>query len=140
MSSGLRHVVFDTSTLVACCLTPQGVPHRALLAALAHSIPTASTETLTDLVAVLQRPKFDAWQPREVRLAFIAGYVSCVRRVEPKAPVVASRDPKDDKFLAVAVAAGASWLVSSDDDLLSMVRYREVTILHPRQFLDQFPG
>lgn len=138
MSSGPRPVVFDTSTLVAGCLTAQGVPHPALLAALAHSIPTASTETLTELVAVLQRPKFDAWQPREVRLAFIAGYVSCVRRVEPKAPVVACRDPKDDKFLAVAAAAGASWLVSSDDDLLSMVQYREVTILHPRQFLDQF--
>ena len=140
MSSGPRPVVFDTSTLVAGCLTAQGVPHPALLAALAHSIPTASTDTLTELVAVLQRPKFNAWQAREVRLAFIAGHVSSVRRIEPKDRVFACRDPKDDKFLAVAVAAGASWLVSSDDDLLSMVRYREVTILHPRQFLDQFPG
>jgi len=47
----------------------------------------------------------------------------------------ACRDPKDDKFLACAVEGRAHYLVSSDDDLLDMRRYRDVAIVNPGQFL-----
>lgn len=34
--------------------------------------------------------------------------------------LLSSRDPKDDKFLAVAVAGSADYLVTGDDDLLTL--------------------
>ena len=52
------------------------------------------------------------------------------------APVAACRDPKDDKFLALAASGGAQAIVSSDDDLLSMGSFEGVVILSPRRFLE----
>jgi len=49
--------------------------------------------------------------------------------------VKACRDPKDDKFLSLAVAGGAPIIVSSDDDLLSMGRFMDVVIMSPKAFV-----
>ena len=49
-----------------------------------------------------------------------------------------SRDPKDDPFLACAVAGGARFLVSKDKDLLDMERPFGIQILTPGQFLLRF--
>jgi putative PIN family toxin of toxin-antitoxin system len=46
-----------------------------------------------------------------------------------------SRDPKDDKFLATAVAAGAHYIVSEDRDLLDLVEYQGVQIVDAAAFL-----
>jgi len=51
------------------------------------------------------------------------------------APV--SADPDDDKFLAAAVAAGASVIVSGDRHLLEVAGWRGIRVLTPRQFVDE---
>lgn len=48
---------------------------------------------------------------------------------------VACRDPKDDQFLALAVAANASAIVSGDDDLLVLHPLQGIDILKPAEFL-----
>ena len=45
------------------------------------------------------------------------------------------RDPKDDKYLELAFAAGAETIVSSDDDLLVLHPWRGVRILRPADYL-----
>jgi putative PIN family toxin of toxin-antitoxin system len=49
--------------------------------------------------------------------------------------VVECRDPKDDKFLALAVAGRATHIVSGDSDLLILDPFRDIRIVTPRQFL-----
>jgi len=44
------------------------------------------------------------------------------------------RDPDDDKLLDAAVSGGATILVSSDHDLLSLGEYAGVAILPPAEF------
>jgi predicted nucleic acid-binding protein len=46
------------------------------------------------------------------------------------------RDPKDDKFLSLALAAGADCIVSSDADLLALHPYRGIAIVTPAVFLE----
>lgn len=46
-----------------------------------------------------------------------------------------SRDPKDDKFLATAKAAGAAYLVTEDEDLLVLGNYEGVQIVTAEAFL-----
>jgi putative PIN family toxin of toxin-antitoxin system len=48
-----------------------------------------------------------------------------------------SADPDDDKFLAAAVGAGVSVVVSGDQDLLAVSGWRNIKILTPRQFADR---
>jgi predicted nucleic acid-binding protein len=54
---------------------------------------------------------------------------------EPEVRVTDCRDPKDDKYLELALAAGAETIVSSDDDLLVLHPWRSVRILRPADYL-----
>ena len=47
-------------------------------------------------------------------------------------------DPEDDKFVACALTAGASCIVSGDKHLLKVSGYRGVEILRPRMFVDRY--
>ena len=49
-----------------------------------------------------------------------------------------SADPDDDKFLACAMAAGVSVIVSGDKDLLDKSGWRDIRVLRPREFADDF--
>lgn len=48
------------------------------------------------------------------------------------------RDPKDDKYLELALAAGAATIVSSNDDLLALDPWRGVHLLSPADYLLAF--
>ena len=58
-----------------------------------------------------------------------------VREVIVTTSVEACRDPRDDKFLALAVDGRADYLVSSDRDLLDMEGFDGIPIVTPRDFL-----
>ena len=55
--------------------------------------------------------------------------------VEPEHTPAVSRDPKDDKFLAAAMAATADYLVSEDNDLLVLGTYNATEIVTAAAFL-----
>jgi putative PIN family toxin of toxin-antitoxin system len=75
-------------------------------------------------------------EPFLALLAFEAEVVEA-----PALPAPVSRDPDDDKFLACASAGGVAAIVTGDQDLLVHDGWRDVRILRPRQFVDQFlPG
>ena len=50
----------------------------------------------------------------------------------------ACRDPKDDKFLELAVSANASCIVSGDKDLLILHPFRNILILNAADFINNF--
>lgn len=135
MSSGKR-IVFDTSTLVGAVLKPQSVPAKALSWGWEVAEIVVSAETLEELRLVLGRERLDAYREREARQKFFELYQAMTVLVPVAETVVACRDPRDDKFLSLAVGAGASLLVSSDDDLLTLGQYRGVIILRPKAFVD----
>ena len=56
----------------------------------------------------------------------------------PVLPEPVSADPDDDKFLACAMAAGVSIIVSGDKDLLDKSGWQDIRVLRPRQFSDEF--
>ena len=88
-----------------------------------------------ELIAVLSRPKFaGAVSParREHVLGILHGEAVWF---EPAVRVTDCRDPKDNKYLELALACGAETLVSSDDDLLVLHPWRGVRILRPGDYL-----
>jgi uncharacterized protein len=138
--SRIRRVVFDTSTLVSAALRVGSVPHQALLRAMGSSDVCASVETLAELSAVLDRDKFDRYLDRESRRSFAAliarhTHLFAVERMHVEAVLPPCRDPKDNQFLALVLAAEADVLVSSDDDLLMMNPWRGVPVMTAAEFL-----
>ncbi len=55
--------------------------------------------------------------------------------LQPPFPRVC-RDQSDDMVVATAVSAAADYLVTGDDDLLSLREHQGVRIVTPRQFLE----
>jgi uncharacterized protein len=49
-----------------------------------------------------------------------------------------SRDPDDNKFIACAIEANASYLISGDRDLLDISEDIGVKIIKPRNFVEKF--
>lgn len=45
------------------------------------------------------------------------------------------RDPDDDRFTRCAKAGKCAWLVSGDDDLLSLKKVGKTTIIPPAEFM-----
>lgn len=96
--------------------------------------------TLDELEQVLLRPKFDRYQPADVRKAFadILRWRASLFVVTEEGELNVNpscRDPKDNKFLALIQACDADALISSDDDLLVMNPWQNIPILTPAQFL-----
>lgn len=56
--------------------------------------------------------------------------------IKLKTPV--SRDPDDDKFIAVALAANCHLIVSGDNDLLSVNGYNNIEIINPNEFVRKY--
>jgi uncharacterized protein len=54
---------------------------------------------------------------------------------DPATPVSDCRDPKDHKYLELALAAGAETIVTSDYDLLILHPWRRVRLLMPADYL-----
>ena len=135
--SQIRRVVFDTSTLVSAALRAGSVPYQTLVKAFATCEVCASVETLAELNTVMARKKFDRYLERELRLSFVALVSRQVHLfVVPEGAIAPGcRDPKDDKFLALVMAAGADALVSSDEDLLVMHPWRGVPVITAAEFL-----
>ncbi len=46
-----------------------------------------------------------------------------------------TRDPKDDAVVACAVEGRASYIVSSDQDWLTLGEYQDIRVVTPRRFL-----
>lgn len=122
-------VLLDTSSLMAACLYPNREPASILQQTCERYQLVASIETLAELSAVISRDKFDRWQPLEVRKAWFENYLLRVKIWTVAEQVVDCRDPKDNKFLSLALAANATVIVSSDNDLLVLHPYRGIDVL-----------
>lgn len=131
-----RRWVLDTNVLVSRLLMPGGAAARAVDRALVLGVPLVSDETLDELAEVLARPRFDRYVSLADRQRFITLLGGVARRVAISHRVQACRDPRDDKFLHVALNGEAEAIVTGDADLLVLDPFHGVRILNPAAFLD----
>ena len=68
-------------------------------------------------------------------MELFARYVNSVTIVPQAAMVRECRDPKDDKFLELALDGQADLLVTGDEDLLALHPWRGIPILSPANYL-----
>ena len=138
MKSERKRIVLDTSVLISAMIAPGSVPGRALARANREFVVLISDETLTELLDVVLRPKFDRYfRPGGVtRTQFLAFYSTHAFRIEVTEQVTDCIDAKDNKFLSLAVSGKADVLVSGDKKhLLSMHPFRGVRIINAADFL-----
>ena len=131
-----RKLVIDTNLWISRLLMPGGQAAKAVDHGLAWGLPLMSEDTLTELVDVLARPKFDRYVSR--RPTTIHPPAGGIVRVIPITQrITACRDPKDDKFLDIALNGDARMILTGDNDLLELHPFHGIEILKPADFLNR---
>ena len=139
MNSGRKRIVVDSNVLVSAALFPDSPAALAYVAAALHGDLYASRDTLAEIEQVLMRPKFDRYLSLERRRQLLHDLRAAGEWFSLPALLQQSysRDPDDDKFIHLALAARADWLISGDQDLLVLVPLPGVDILTPADALQQ---
>lgn len=130
--------VVDTVVLVRAVIKPLGPVGPVLLRLRDGAYtPLYTTETLEELVDVLNRPRIKVkYRLKQedieavIRLVLLRGEF-----VLPNRKIVVCRDPKDNKFLEAAAAGNADAIVTTDEDLLALNPFEGIPIIHPARFL-----
>ncbi|MEJ0020446.1 MAG: putative toxin-antitoxin system toxin component, PIN family [Acetobacteraceae bacterium] len=127
-------IVIDTSVLVSAAIKAQTVPSLAVYQASQRDVVLKSRVTEAELREVIARPYLarliaPAARERLNELMASAELVPIAERI------IACRDPKDDKFLELAVNGKADLIVSGDADLLVLHPFRDIPIITPAAFV-----
>lgn len=134
--SPVIRVVFDTNTLVSAALSRKSVSRKAFEKGVDLGEVLASLETIQELNEVLFRSKFDKYVSVDERQLFILNYLALAKVLPITLKLNDCRDPKDNKFLELALTGNAEFLVTGDEDLLVLHPYQSVHILKSSEFLD----
>ena len=130
--------MIDANTVVSAALNPLGLPRRAIAVARATGTIALSGPVFTEIAEVLSRPKF-ARVLNDDRCHEILQLLSAASLwFDPAQPVSDCRDRKDNCYLELALAAGATAIVSGDQDLLTLDPWRGRRVLRPAEFLREF--
>ena len=128
-------IVFDASALVSAAIRRDSVPSRAFFHALRSDRVAVSDETMSELHDVLARPRLARFIDPELRDEVLSLLDVAGVSFEPAEHVTDCRDPTDDMYLELALAAGAGTIVSGDSDLLVLHPWRGIRILQPAAYL-----
>jgi putative PIN family toxin of toxin-antitoxin system len=131
-----RRFVFDTNSLISAALLRKSISAKALNLALDKGRLVISERTLQEFAEVIFRKKFDKYFLND------GERLEAINRVEsnslvffPKITINACRDPKDNMFLELAVTAGATCIITGDQDLLTLHPFNNIPILSAADFL-----
>ena len=139
MRSNLR-VVPDTNVVVSAALFPQSPPGEVIDYAMRQRAIIASAATLAELNDVLLRPRFERYLQEARRLEFLHHLEQEAELVTITHRITVCRDPKDDKFLELAISGNASHIITGDNDLLALHPFRNIPIITPAAFLAERIG
>jgi uncharacterized protein len=127
-------LVVDTNVFVSAALKESSWPASAVrwLGKYSGLLKTSATER--EVLEVLQRPRISP-KVAPVFLDNVRRVFAAAELVTITERVAACRDPKDDKFLELAVNGRADVIVSGDADLLVIDAFRGIPIVTPAAFV-----
>lgn len=137
----MTRAVLDANVIVSALLVAAGPSARVLDSVRDGSVTwILSPAILAEVEKVLGLPRIRrkyAVNPANVQL-LVSLLGDRVARILGTLEVAGeSRDPKDDHVLACALEGQADFIVTGDEDLLSLKQYEDVKIVTPREFLEK---
>ena len=130
--------IVDTNVIVSALLIKKSISRKALDKAFRQGKLLISTATLEELNAVLKRKKFNKYLSETKRIQFLTIFVEKTTMVTSTKQVLECRDPKDNKFLELALTGNATCIITGDKDLLILHPFQNIDILTPSSFLESY--
>ena len=130
--------VFDTNALISAYILVNSKNRQAYDKAFDKGIMVYSAATFKEFAETFVRLKFEKYLALERRLAAINEFQAIALLIDVEPSITICRDPKDDKFLELAIAANASCIITGDKDLLILNPFRAIPILNAVDFINDF--
>ena len=130
------NVVLDTNVLVSGILFT-GPPHQILLAWSEGRFELVLSADIHDEYRRVARELQRQYPAVDISAALDVVLLNATAFEPAPLEVPVSVDPDDDKFIACALASGATTIVSGDRHLLKVTGYRGIEVLRPRAFLER---
>lgn len=123
-------IVLDTNVIIDGIKDEYSYEKQIIDAVRAGEIEAyANRQTIQENKLIMRRLVENPEYERE-----IADLLAQINQVVNRRQIHIVRDPEDNKILESAVEAGAEYLVTRDNDLLSLEKYENVEIVNPSQF------
>ena len=123
-------VVLDTNVLIAAALKG-GLADQILRLATSRQLSLIISQEILEELSEKLLSKF-TWKDGEVSL-YIETLKEISEIVSPSKKLdVVSKDPDDNKILEAALEGRAELIVSIDQDLLKLKKYKDIGIIHPK--------
>ncbi|MEH1926128.1 putative toxin-antitoxin system toxin component, PIN family [Nostoc sp.] len=131
-------IVIDTNVLLSAALSPNGTACKALNKVYKEFKIAQSNETYQELNTRIYKGKFGKYISDQDRQDFLDIVKKYSQFIEIKSQINTCRYLDDNKFLELAKDANAEFLITGDQDLLSLKTLAEYQnqIITPREFLD----
>lgn len=135
----IKFFVFDTNSLISASLLVNSTNKKAIKKAVRLGEIAFSGQTFNEFKETIFRRKFDKYfVSNEERLDLFDEFENNFKEFFPSETIIICRDPKDDKFLELAISANASCIITGDKDLLTLHPFRGIPILNANDFLNNF--
>ena len=128
-------VVVDTNVWLSRLLLSNSVSARAVDKALVRFEIVVSEASAEELADVLSREKFDRYVSLQDREEFLRRLLQVTTMVTVLSEITDCGDPKENRFLALALDSESDCIVSGDDHLLALNPWRGIRIVSPGAFL-----
>ncbi len=127
-------IVVDTNVFISAALKERSLPYEAVHLAAERDLLLKSSTTEQEPLMTLARPRLTPLIPEDF-LVWLDEVLTVAELVPITERIAACRDPKDDKFLELAVNGRAGLIVSGDADLLALDPFRGIPIITPAAFV-----
>ncbi len=130
--------VFDTSVLIRYLIKPSAAIKELIEDLwLADAVQMVTAPALiAELESVLARDYVQALIRPEEGQVLLQAIESKAEMISPPGPIPSyTRDPKDDKFIACALASDAEVVISMDKDILTFDSLMTVQMMTPYEFV-----
>jgi hypothetical protein len=131
-------LILDTNILVSAFVFKSETANIVVRHAAKKHTLLFSESTFKELKSTLLKPKFAEIVELPTIRKFIINLFRIGEFIDPKIKIAECRDPKDNKFLELAVAGNADCVITGDKDLLILNPFRGIKIISPSDFLIQF--
>lgn len=137
-------VVVDTNVLISSTLIYTSTSRKAFEKIVNFHTLLRSEETLVELIKSIYKPKFNRFFSKNpaIRPELVLLYLEAGKQVFISERLLICRDPKDNKFLELALSGNADIIVTGDHDLRILHPFQGIPIITPlitpSQFLENY--
>ena len=132
-------LIIDTNVIISASLKKYSTPFKVMEVVFENHVLLISPEIFGEIKNTVYQSKFDKYFfPEDTRSDILNIVLLNSVVINPEIKITACRDPKDNKYLELALSGKADCIITGDKDLLVLNPFENIPIISPLDFLDKF--